>query len=91
MRNRSLKRQKQEREYKIVKAAYLEEHPYCEAEWMCHGLLAVEIHHKKGRIGDLLCDKKYFLAVCRMCHDRIEQHPKEAKEQGFSLSRLENN
>ena len=86
---RSTKRAKQEREYMKIRAKFLEENPYCQAEWMCCGLLATEIHHKKGKINDLLTDVRYFLAVCRICHQHIELHPKEAKELGFSLSRLE--
>lgn len=89
IRNRSLKRAKQEREYLKLNREYLEEHPYCEVSWMCCGLLATEIHHKKGREVDLLTNVRYFLAVCRMCHQYIELHPIEAKEKGFSLSRLE--
>jgi hypothetical protein len=42
----------------------------------------------KGRIGNLLTDPKYFLAVCRQCHNWIEEHPKEAKELGYSVSRI---
>jgi hypothetical protein len=42
----------------------------------------------KGRIGNLLTDTSHFLAVCRQCHSWIEEHPTEAKELGFSKSRL---
>lgn len=88
MRKFSLKRQKENREYLKKRKAYLEEHPYCEAEIQCHGLLAIEIHHKKGRCGLLLTDIKYFLAVCRTCHDWIEENVIQAKELGLSLDRL---
>lgn len=47
-----------------------------------------EVHHMKGRIGKLLLDKRYWLAVSRKGHQRIELNPEWAKEQGFSLSRL---
>jgi hypothetical protein len=42
----------------------------------------------QGRIGNLLTDETKFLAVCRACHDWIETHPKEAKELGYSISRI---
>ena len=48
-----------------------------------------DIHHKKGRDGDLLLDERYWLAVSRKGHIWIELHPIEAKEKGYSLSRLE--
>lgn len=50
---------------------------------------ATECHHKKGRIGKLLLDTRYWLAVSREGHKWIEEHPIEAKEKGWSLSRLE--
>lgn len=50
---------------------------------------ATEVHHKKGRVGKLLLDVRYWLAVSRDGHRWIEEHPDEAKELGYSLSRLE--
>ncbi len=48
-----------------------------------------DIHHKKGRIESLLLDTRYWLAVSRNGHREIEENPDWAKEQGYSLSRLE--
>jgi hypothetical protein len=48
----------------------------------------IQIHHKKGRIGHLLWNTKYFLAVCPNCHRYIEDHPEQARSNGWSLSRL---
>jgi len=50
---------------------------------------ATDVHHKAGRVGDLLLDVTYWLAACRACHDWIERHPKEAKVIGFSLTRID--
>lgn len=83
----SPKQKKRLAEYAIVRAEYLHEHPYCEAR-MCRGARATEIHHRAGRVGDLLTDKSNFLAVCRECHNEIELRPEWAKEMGFSESRL---
>ena len=89
MRNRSLKRAKQEREYKVVRKEYLEANPECEAKLKdCTGQ-ATEIHHMAGRIGLLLCDTKNFKALCNGCHRWAELHPIEAKELGLSKSRLQ--
>ena len=49
-----------------------------------------EVHHKKGRIGDLLYDVRFFLPVCRICHDFIEKHPETAYMNGWSLLRNTN-
>lgn len=58
-----------------------------------------DIHHKKGREGyaddwarrnniPLLIDTRYFLAVSRLGHDKIEKNPTWAKKMGFSEDRL---
>lgn len=60
----------------------------CEAKLNgCTGK-ATDLHHAKGKIGDLLTDKRYFKALCRNCHSYIEVHPDFAKENGFSFNRL---
>ena len=56
--------------------------------------IPTEIHHAAGRTGvnekgvPRLLDVEYFVPVCPEAHRWIEEHPKEAKEQGFSESRL---
>lgn len=80
--------------YKKARLDYLETHPCCEAK--LPGCLipndafdneGLQIHHKKGRTGDLLWDKRYFLAVCHSCHRAIEDFPNMAISHGWSLSR----
>jgi len=51
-------------------------------------LAATEIHHRAGRVGAMLLDEKYWLPVSAKGHVYIEMHPKEAKERGWSVSRL---
>jgi len=85
----SLKRAKQERDYSKIRKAYLLSSNTCKAQLpntCTHH--STEVHHKMGRIGDLLTNIKYWLPVCRQCHQWIEEHPIEAKELGFSLNRL---
>lgn len=50
--------------------------------------IPTEIHHIKGRQNEMLYDEKYMLPVCSEAHRYIELHPNEAKEKGFSESRL---
>lgn len=47
-----------------------------------------QVHHKKGRIGDLLNDQRFWLAVSPKGHSMIENNPEWAKENGYSLNRL---
>lgn len=79
----SKKRARQYQKYKVVRLQYLTDNPNCEK---CGGE-AHEIHHKKGREEDLLCNPEFFMAVCRPCHDYIEDHPSESYKKGWMISR----
>lgn len=81
--------------YKKARREYLEAHRCCEAKLtgcmiptLNYEALGLQIHHKKGRLGELLFDKRYFLAVCQNCHSYIENNPEFAISHGYSLSRL---
>jgi hypothetical protein len=82
----SVKRVKENKEYSHRRKLYLELNPVCEVH-NC-GNKSTEIHHKKGRIGELLIDIEHFLAVCEQCHKYIELNPVWAKIQGYSETRL---
>lgn len=75
------------REYKKVRVEFLKTYPLCKANLQGCTRLSTQVHHKKGRVGDLLTDTTHFLSVCHNCHHWIELHPVEAKEKGFSLQR----
>jgi len=81
----SVKRSKQESLYSVNRKKYLEKHEVCEC---CNSTPSTEIHHKKGRVEDLIHDSRYFMAVCRGCHEYIELNPEWAKKNMFSLDRL---
>lgn len=78
----SEKRAKQELVYKIKKKKYMAEHKICER---CNNEPSEDLHHKKGRIGDLLTDERYFMAVSRECHDWIHLHPIESRENNWLI------
>ena len=52
------------------------------------GEKTTEIHHKKGRVGSLFLDTKFWLGVSRNGHLKIENNPEWAKENGFSENRI---
>jgi hypothetical protein len=52
------------------------------------GKETTEIHHKRGRIGILFLETKFWLAVSREGHVKIENNPEWAKEHGYSFNRL---
>jgi predicted HNH restriction endonuclease len=49
--------------------------------------VATDVHHKKGR-GKYHLDTSTWLPVCRNCHEWIETHPEDAKELGYSETRI---
>lgn len=49
----------------------------------------VTLHHKRGRVGAFLADKRYFCALCQKHHNWVELHPEEAKKMNLSQSRLD--
>ena len=81
----SKRREAQLREYNSIRYDFLAGHPYCER---CQIREATQVHHKKGRTGQLLTAEEYFMAVCADCHSFIELHPQQARDAGWSLSRL---
>lgn len=75
------------KKYRKVRDEFMK-NKLCEAKLNgCTGK-ATDLHHAKGKVGELLTDKRYFKALCRSCHSYIEVHPEFAKENGYSLNRL---
>lgn len=81
LRKVSDKRKDDLREYKRQKRAYLKKHPRCEV----HGCRkdGEDIHHKRGRIGRLLSDQRWFMTTCRYHHEKIHRNPGWAREMGY--------
>lgn len=80
----SKKRAKELAVYKPIRDAFLAANAVCQC---CNAAPATEVHHKAGRIGKLLYNIKYFLAVCHWCHMEIEANPVWAKANGYSVDR----
>lgn len=51
------------------------------------GESACDVHHTKGKIGELLFDTRFWLPGSRKCHRLIDEKTGEAKERGVVLSR----
>lgn len=71
--------------YAERRRVFLQKHPRCA---VYPEMPAKEIHHMKGRIGALLLDDRYWLAVSVKAHVEITNNPKWALEKGYSLPRL---
>lgn len=82
LRRVSKKRQKQLREYSVLREQYLETHRGCA---VCGERRATEIHHMAQRRGEMLNDPVWFLAVCRECHTDIHARPSWARQKGYLI------
>jgi hypothetical protein len=77
----SNKRKDQEKVYKKAREEYLTNNARCER---CNNP-ATEIHHKNGRNGKRLYDNRFFMSICRDCHQYVHNNPKESREKGWLL------
>ena len=84
----SARRAKEEKIYSKQRLSFLKLYPVCQANLNGCTTKSTDVHHKSGRTGYLYLDESKWLAVCRACHMWIETHPKEARQIGFSISRL---
>lgn len=84
MRPLSPKRARQMRLYYKLRRDFLTLTPSCAR---C-GWPATQVHHKRGRVGELLTEVQHFLAVCDGCHRIITDNPTWAVQHGYSLPRV---
>jgi hypothetical protein len=89
IRKKSKKQISRDSKYMKIRNQFLSENEYClgKINTDCT-YLATEVHHGKGKIGELYFDTKFFIPLCPSCHRYIEVHPVEAKKLGFSFDRL---
>ena len=74
-------------EYSVLRKEFLSEKPMCQAKVYNCTLKSTDVHHIKGR-GKYHLDISTWLSVCRNCHNWIENNPEEARELGYSLSKM---
>jgi hypothetical protein len=94
MKSASKERARQLAAYRKRLPDWFRDNPHCKAceslRWHRGGTSkwlikrTTECHHIRGRNGWLLLDEKYWLPVCRSCHEWITLHGKEARQLGFS-------
>ncbi len=75
------------REYSKLRKQFLSERSVCRAKIHNCSIQATDVHHMKGR-GKYHLDTTTWLPVCRNCHMWIETNPEDAKELGYSISRV---
>lgn len=86
----SPKRKTEMDEYSKRRELFLIAHPRCEANLVGCTRVATDVHHTEGRVGNNYLNMSKWKALCRHCHQWVEENPEEAKELGLSQSRLKN-
>jgi len=67
-------------EYGARRMLFLNKHRVCAG---CHTAASTEIHHHRGRLGVLKLDERFWVPICRKCHDRVGAEPEWARKQGL--------
>lgn len=91
IKKRSRKYTKHVKEYSSLRQQYLLDNPCCAVRLpnCSYGDTdQLTIHHMKGR-GKYFLDTSTWLTVCMSCHRYVEDHPEQAKANGWSRSRLD--
>jgi hypothetical protein len=91
VRARSPKRAAQERIYSARAKVFLhgeDGDEYRACEFPGCGRVASEVHHRRGRVGALLLDERYWSALCRPDHEFATVNPARAYELGISERRI---
>ena len=83
IKQRSKKLEDKNKVYLKINKEYLKKNPLCECG--C-GQSSTEIHHKGGRIGDMLVDTFGFMAVNSVCHRLIHDDHEFALNKGYVWS-----
>lgn len=79
------KRKKQYKLYRTKRDKYMSINKICEVDGCKRP--SCDLHHKKGKEGELLYKEDFFMAVCRTCHNRITVDSRWAIKNGYSLRR----
>lgn len=74
--------------YRKRRDEYFEKHPVCEFPG-CNSR-KITLHHKKGRVGKLLTDIRYFCSLCWKHHQYVGEHHEEAVRLGLSIDSTSN-
>jgi hypothetical protein len=88
LKRRSSKENARLRRYEKARANVAERSGFrCEARTpKCVGTLH-QVHHRKGRDGDLVDDETLLLGVCIFCHSYIHENPAISYQQGWLVKR----
>lgn len=73
--------------YRRLRDEYFKKKPVCEFPG-CSSK-DITLHHKRGRVGAFLTDKRWFCSLCMKHHRYVEENPDEAIKLGLTVKRLD--
>lgn len=73
--------------YRKLRDKYFKENTICEFPGCTSK--NITLHHKRGRTGAFLTDKRHFCSLCLKHHQYVENNPAEAQKIGLSQKRLQ--
>lgn len=88
LRRRSSKREAENQQYEINKAAHFLLFPQCQVPGCTRSIRRgdrIDLHHAAGRHGPLLYCAKYFRSACRPHHNRVKGDEAWAVSVGFMV------
>ena len=50
---------------------------------ICGYAKGIDVHHTRGRLGKLLLDERYWVALCRLHHAQVHAYPGWARSKGL--------
>jgi hypothetical protein len=68
-------------------AKFKKKYPFCHAQLEGCTFYTTDVHHARGR-GIYYLVEKYWVAVCRSCHNKIGEQSEMAYKKKLSLKRL---
>jgi hypothetical protein len=86
---KSAQQKERDKEFRPIHDRFMRTHKECMIRQEGCLVKTTELHHGKGKIGDLLFDEQWLVAACLPCHRWAELHPVDAKVLGISFDRLE--
>lgn len=55
----------------------------CKICWGCFKPRLLELHHVRGRLGPLLLDERYWMALCPACHRWVHENIEAARKRNL--------
>ncbi len=80
LRKVSKRRMEERKIYLKMRTEFLGENPVCQ---ICETRRAQDVHHVFGRHNGNMLKAETFMAVCRLCHDKVHREPKWAEANGY--------